>query len=83
MGAWGPWENPLTSLNSGGPEFAHLKARANYICPICFIGRSAQLRDRSRWDLAQTHSFHSNRLQDEGALMKVQKSELSGDRALC
>lgn len=42
--ALGLWENPLTSLNSDGPEFPHLKIGANYMCPSCFIGRSAQLR---------------------------------------
>lgn len=40
--AWGLWENPLTSLNSDRPECFQL--RDNYICPVCFIGRSAQLR---------------------------------------
>lgn len=42
--ALGLWENPLTSLNSDGPEFPHLKNGANYMCPSCFTGRSAQLR---------------------------------------
>lgn len=42
--ALGLWENPLTSLNSDRPELPHLKNGANYICPNCFIGRSAQLR---------------------------------------
>lgn len=42
--ALGLWENPLTSLNSDGPEFPHLQNGANYMCSSCFTGRSAQLR---------------------------------------
>lgn len=53
--AVGLWENPLTSLNLDGPEIPHLKNRVNYICPICFIGHSAQWTQGSGWDFAQTH----------------------------
>lgn len=42
--AWRLWENPLTSLNSTGPEFSHFTNGDNFIRPGWFIGRSDLLR---------------------------------------